>query len=191
MYILDWNVGFSKNVNALVLVAHPDDETLFCGGTMLTYPSWNWTIICVTMKLKTQRPKEFAKAISLYRDSGVNIMSSCTLGQKDVNRELNTEEYTAIKSLVKQSAGKPDIVFTHNSAGDYGHAYHKELNKIAGKLFTNIWEFICPGAVPVIPQPFRSRNNVVPLSEDILDKKRTFLIVHTHPSWECGGKCRN
>ena len=30
-----------------VIVAHPDDETLWAGGTILSHPSWQWFIVCL------------------------------------------------------------------------------------------------------------------------------------------------
>ena len=31
--------------NAVVIVAHPDDETLWAGGTILMHPETHWTIL--------------------------------------------------------------------------------------------------------------------------------------------------
>ena len=28
-----------------VIVAHPDDETLWAGGTILSHPEWKWFIV--------------------------------------------------------------------------------------------------------------------------------------------------
>jgi hypothetical protein len=168
---MNWNIPQSGNPNAIVLTAHPDDETIFCGGTMLYYPSWSWTVVCVTMQLGTPRPQEFQHAMDMYKSYGVNIISSLTLEQRDEGQELSTEEVQTWKTLINGSNQSPDIVFTHNQEGEYGHPHHKSLNRISHELFPNIWEFICPGAVNVAPQPFKDKNNVVPLSVDILNKK--------------------
>ena len=37
--------GKSKSV--AVIVAHPDDETLWAGGTILNHPSWHWFVACL------------------------------------------------------------------------------------------------------------------------------------------------
>lgn len=29
---MDWKITSTDNVRALILIAHPDDETIFCGG---------------------------------------------------------------------------------------------------------------------------------------------------------------
>ncbi len=65
----------------------------------------------------------------------------------------------------------PDIVLTHNSEGEYGHKHHKNVNKIVNEIFSNIWEFICPGCVNVAPQPFKQIQQVIPLSPDTLNRK--------------------
>jgi LmbE family N-acetylglucosaminyl deacetylase len=122
------------------------------------------------MQLNTPRPQEFGNAIAMYKGYGVNI-TNLTLEQKDEGQELSSEELTIWKTLLNNLHQTPDIVLTHNIEGEYGHPHHKSLNRIAHELFSNVWEFICPGAVNVAPQPFKSKVNVVPLSQEILNKK--------------------
>lgn len=168
---MDWKLQSQEHVRALVLVAHPDDETIFCGGTMLCYPDWEWTVVCVTMQLNTPRPQEFRHAMDMFRGYGVNITSNLILEQRDEGQDLSDEEVTTWKTKIKELSQTPGIVFTHNTEGEYGHPHHKSLNRIVHELFSNVWEFICPGAINVAPQPFKSKNNLVPQSQDILNKK--------------------
>jgi hypothetical protein len=166
---MDWNTSSTESVNALIAVAHPDDETVFCGGTMLYYPTWTWTVVCFTWGRHTTRYIQFQNAMKHFRTLGVDISRYLTLEQEDTGKELTQEEWLAWKGAIQCHNLSSDIVFTHNTQGEYGHSHHKSVNTIVHELFSNVWEFICPGAVN--PQPFRTKVNEVPLSADILGKK--------------------
>ena len=128
----NWNI--SKGIpKALLIVAHPDDETIFCGGTLLSYPVWNWNIVCVTMQ-NPDRFKEFSDAMNKYKELGVNIDSYSTLNKPDYNQDLSPEDYEEWKSSIKRLGFNPDIVFTHNQEGEYGHKHHIAVSKMVREL---------------------------------------------------------
>lgn len=168
---MEWRIPARNNINALLLVAHPDDETIFCGGTMFFYSQWSWTVICMTWKKNTTRYVQFDQAMRHTRALGVNIVSFDSLEQIDEGQKLTDDVIEEWKHSIQSKNLSPDIVFTHNEAGEYGHTHHKSLNIIANDLFTNVWEFICPGAINVAPQPYKDNINVVPLSAHILNQK--------------------
>ena len=48
-----------KSKSIAVIVAHPDDETLWAGGTILSHPSNKWFIICLCRASDTDRSVRF------------------------------------------------------------------------------------------------------------------------------------
>ncbi len=166
-----------KNVNAAIIVAHPDDETIFCGGTLLSYPLWNWSVICVTAE-NDERFNEFEKAIEIYKCLGVNITRSCNLKKPDKNEPLSEEDRQNWKESIEQLGLSPEIVFTHHKTGDYHVNHHIPLAKIVFELFSGIcsvWETVYPGN----PDPHGineyargSKCHKVELTQDLLKQKK-------------------
>jgi len=160
-----------KGVKATIIVAHPDDETIFCGGTMLTYPEWEWNIICMTHRRESIRGIQFRRAIKYLEFFGVNVVSNTMSGMEDEGQDLTDKDKDKWKSALMHNNIKSDVIFTHNSKGDYLANHHIELNKIVRELYEGVWEFICPAVTNIVPVPFREEISVVPLSRNVLDKK--------------------
>lgn len=80
-----------EEIIATLIVAHPDDETIFCGGTMLTYPEWNWNVVCLTWSIGDDpRGTQFQRAMEFYKSLGVKVASYRCLGKSD--HDLSQEE---------------------------------------------------------------------------------------------------
>jgi hypothetical protein len=60
----------SPAANAAVIVAHPDDETLWAGGTILTHPNDNWFIAAMCRKSDPDRSQKFLHALHNYGAAG-------------------------------------------------------------------------------------------------------------------------
>lgn len=113
-------------MNALVLHAHPDDELLFAGALMLSRPDWNWTTVSLTDGArKSQYP-------------------GISLGFRDDWRILTVDEYHDWKAAVSVLGLTPDVTFTHNRLGEYGHPHHMAVHRIAHELFPKVWDFYTP-----------------------------------------------
>lgn len=134
----------SQQTKAAVFVAHPDDETIWMGGTILSHKDWEWKIFMATHNPNDDRGKQFQNAIAKYRDK-VNKLSFefIEIMPDDQNWDkINSEK--ALSKLSQIDLNLFDIIFTHNIDGEYKHPNHELLGKYFKEQKKNIWHFLCP-----------------------------------------------
>ena len=120
-----------ENKVALVIVAHPDDETLWSGGTILEHPSWKWHIITLTRGSDDERSEKFRRALTALGATGA-------MGDMDDGPEqtpLNIKEVQE-NIVALMPVGPFDLVISHNPAGEYTrHLRHEET----GEAVIELW----------------------------------------------------
>lgn len=117
--------------NVAVIIAHPDDETLWAGGTILSNPDWKVFVVCMSRKSDADRSVKFFKALQLLKVAG--IMGDLDDGP-DQKPLVENELQTAILDLLP---GRHfDLIISHNPQGEYTrHLRHEEV----GKAVINLW----------------------------------------------------
>ena len=116
-----------------IIVAHPDDETLWAGGTILEHPTWNCFIISVCRESDTDRAPKFYKALKEFNSGGV--MSDLDDGPEQNPLE---EEYLEKTILYLLPEKKYDLIITHNPNGEYTrHLRHEEVSQAVINLWNN------------------------------------------------------
>lgn len=135
----------SGSVKAAIIMAHPDDETIWTGGLLLSKKSWHWKIFIATNYETEDRPNEFKKAIEKYKSYGVSnldyefirvmpdIQEYSKLNKNEILQKLNSVDLSAF-----------DVIFTHNIDGEYGHGNHKVLGEFLKEKRLNVWYVLCP-----------------------------------------------
>lgn len=119
----------TKKIN-LMIVAHPDDETLWGGAHLLQE---DYYVVCVTCGNVNYRDEEFKKIMLLtgndfeflgypdvvngYISNWKDYSDSIT---KDLKRVIDSRDW--------------DKVVTHNPDGEYGHFHHKKVSSIVTSL---------------------------------------------------------
>ena len=133
---------FSKK--ALVIVAHPDDESLFMGGTIAEFKRWRWTILCVTdcdERYNKRRRRELLKACRIYNRGSSHVKPVMLNVVKRRGRFSRLEAAQRLGNFINEF-GPFDIIFTHNDKGDYGHKTHKLIYEIVKELrLPNVYNF--------------------------------------------------
>jgi len=117
---------FSTTAKKIMIVAHPDDESIF-GGNALFYDKY--LVVCITCGVNAKRVEEFKMVMSKYGDDFIMLSYPDLVNNKKSNWD---KEYTSIDADLKMllSLKKWDLVITHNPDGEYGHIHHKMTNKI-------------------------------------------------------------
>ena len=110
-------------INALCVVAHPDDCVIFARPFIDHYSDWNWTILYLTYS-----PEE-PRSIEMHSYWETRNILTLHLGYVDTyldmeNNQISFDEEQAAREL-KNVAGRYDLILTHNPDGDYGHIHHK------------------------------------------------------------------
>lgn len=113
----------------LMIVAHPDDESLF-GGEALTSSS-GWLVVCVTGASNDLRRHEFIGAMTSIGASYMMLDHDDDLRNGNFSPRLE-EQLSAV------IAGRPyQAVVTHNAAGEYGHPQHRALHRVVRRLIAD------------------------------------------------------
>lgn len=134
---------FKKNEEALVIVAHPDDETIWLSGFILKHPKINWTILSLCRATDPDRAPKFRK---VCRALGARAIIT---DLDDEGRVSERQALPEIRRLIKQKIGEKkfsarggpafgwDFLFTHGANGEYGHPRHKSVHQVVKKMAKN------------------------------------------------------
>ncbi len=127
-------------VDKLMMVSHPDDETIFGGGMLLSENGWK--VVVVTdgggdNNDPIERKTEFINVMNHLNVSDYEI-----LGFKD---DMNVVFYdeneveNKLREIINSRNWKK--IITHNQEGEYGHIIHKSVHNIVKKIIPDVLEF--------------------------------------------------
>ncbi len=177
--------------NAVVIVAHPDDETLWAGGLILSHPDYNWYIASLCRKSDPDRSPKFIHALQTFAARGA-------IGDLDDGpRQIPLPDEDVQRTLLELLPDIPyDLVVTHSPNGEYTrHRRHEEVSRAvmvlwqAGAISTKeLWLFAYEdGNGHHLPRAIESAHHFEAYSEATwLEKYRIITEVYGFgpQSWE-------
>ena len=119
-----------KDVDNLMIIAHPDDDLLWGGYNLIKD---DYLVVCITCDSNKDRTKEFKNVMNHtndryivfdYPDKVDNKRADWTNCYDDISSDI--DEIINYKEWKK--------IVTHNPDGEYGHIHHSNTSKIVTNL---------------------------------------------------------
>ena len=192
--------------SVLCLVAHPDDETILCGGALALLSGQGLEVhvaaltrgeggeageppLCARSELGTVRARELAEAAAHLGVRGLHFLGYVDpeVGPGDtLSAPAHTPAVLAgqITALVAETQAA--VVLTHGSNGEYGHPAHQLMHQITRAACAAgarpLWLYTFAASFPAHPYP-RLTNaddaaDVVIDVRAVLDRKEAAALNH-------------
>lgn len=114
-----------------VVVAHPDDEILWVGGTLLLHPEWRIHVFTLCRGHDHDRAGKFFQV--MHRLHAVGVMTDLDDGPEQTPLPETLVEMTLETMLANTHY---DCLYTHGPRGEYTrHRRHEEVNR----AITSLW----------------------------------------------------
>lgn len=173
------------------MVAHPDDETLWCGGYIMTHPEFSWRIVTLCRASDPDRATRFRQVLRRLGAEGEMADLDDGPDQKPLPRGQ------AMEATARLLAGNSyDLILTHGPQGEYTkHRRHEECCQAVVALWASraidtkrLWMFAYEdGGRAYLPRVREDAEFREVLAADVWLEKRkliTDLYGFRPDSWE-------
>ena len=166
-----------------IIIAHPDDETLWAGGTILNHPDWHCFILSLCRASDKNRAPKFYNALKILEADG-------NMADLDDGPEQNPLDFHMVTSAILELLPpiRYDLIISHDPNGEYTrHLRHEEVGQAVIRLWSSgkisakeLWTFAYEdGGKKYLPKPIENAAIYHKLSQPVWEKKYN-LITGTY-----------
>lgn len=167
-----------EGTTKLMIVAHPDDETIWGGGHLL---EGGYLVVCLTGGNNETRCKEFKEVVKASGNIPLILSYPDKINFKRSDWKLSKAGISSdISRIIKYK--KWDLIVTHNEAGEYGHNHHKMTHSLVVDAYESLkcdsplyffGDYYKPGEI------VEASKNLTSLKADILLKKEELCGMYS------------
>jgi len=122
-----------EGYNKLMIVAHPDDESLWGGAHLLED---NYLVVCITNGDNKVREEEFEAVMKKTGDIGIIMSYPDIVGYKKSHWEnLKADILLDFDTLINFKDW--ELIVTHNQCAEYGHIHHSMVHDLVTIAYEN------------------------------------------------------
>ncbi len=169
--------------DAAMIVAHPDDETLWAGGTVLSHPMWHWYIVSLCRGSDHDRAPRFGRALQ-------DLSANGEIADLDDGPDQAPQDERRVQRLILDLLPDRhyDVVLSHSPRGEYTrHRRHEEVGRAvitlwyAGRIAADeLWLFAYEdGGKQYFPRPITAAPMRTLLPDPIWQRKYE-IITRTY-----------
>ncbi len=168
-----------EKAKVVVLVAHPDDETLWAGGTLLMNGGWKTFVGTLCRAGDENRAPKFLRALDRLGAKG----AMADMDDEPSQVPLGAEQVRAtLRSLVPKE--RFDLIMTHGPKGEYTqHLRHEEVSRSVLEMWAcgeiqarELWLFAYEdNGGRRLPQAEEHADVLVDLPDEVWAMKRNLL----------------
>lgn len=147
--------------SSLIVTAHPDDESLFFAGLILTAKDIKYDLLCLTSGKTDGREGERTRELERAGEQ-LGIRKVIHGGLID-DPKLGLNQESAFELFEKTLGSRYGKVYTHSALGEYGHSHHQDCSYFCHSFFEG------KHGIPVMSVAFN-----IPADEHILLQSAQF-----------------
>ena len=171
--------GRPRKRKAAVIVAHPDDEVLWAGGTILSRPNWQWEIYALCRARDPDRAPRFLRTLRKLEADGA-------IGDLDDGPDQSPLDPSVVRTAIASllPSRRFNLVLTHGPREEYSrHRRHDETCRAVVQLWSRgvieteeLWMFAYEdGEGAQFPVALRTADRYEPLPTQVWEGKHNLI----------------